>query len=238
MIKDFLIKEITQELKFVPTEDQKLLILKMADFVAEPGNERLMLIKGFAGTGKTSTVSAFVRAMHLFKRNCILMAPTGRAAKVFSLYSGQQAYTIHKIIYRQKSMNDGIGNFNLNKNLFSNAIFLIDEASMISNQSNDASVFGTGRLLDDIVEYVNGGINCKLILIGDTAQLPPVGNPLSPALDPEALRVYGKKTEEILLRQVIRQTEGSGILTNATMIRKSIDENNIEQPNFHIKGFN
>ena len=238
MIKDFLIQEITQELKFVPTEDQKLLISKMAELVSEPGNEKLMLIKGFAGTGKTSTISAFVRALKIFKRKCILMTPTGRAAKVFSMYSGEQAYTIHKVIYRQKSMNDGVGSYNLNKNLFTNAIFLIDEASMISNQSSEATIFGTGRLLDDIIEYVNGGINCKLILIGDTAQLPPVGNSLSPALDPEFLKIYGKKTEEIFLRQVIRQTEGSGILTNATNIRKSVDENSSIKPNFNIKGFN
>jgi ATP-dependent exoDNAse (exonuclease V), alpha subunit - helicase superfamily I member len=158
------------------------------------------------------------------------MAPTGRAAKVLASYSGRPAFTIHKKIYRQKSSKDGLGSFSLDRNLHKDTFFIVDEASMVSNSSGDSSLFGSGRLLDDLIEFVYSGTDCKLILVGDTAQLPPVGSILSPALDPASLGGYGFGLISCELKQVVRQSETSGVLMNATRVRLQVAETNLVHP--------
>jgi exodeoxyribonuclease-5 len=167
----------------------------------------------------------------------VLLAPTGRAAKVLALYAGKQAFTIHKKIYRQKSIKDGIGSFKLDRNLGKDTFFIVDEASMISNSSNDTSIFGSGRVLDDLIEYVYSGTDCKLIIVGDTAQLPPVGSQVSPALDTEVIKEYGFGLISAELKQVLRQSETSGVLMNATRIRSQIGENDLAHPSIDCSNF-
>ena len=175
MVIEHFIKAFKENFKFEPTQEQNELITVISSFILSHKQDELFLLKGYAGTGKTTLISALVNTISKFKRKTSLLAPTGRAAKVFSAYSKKSAYTIHKKIYRQHSSNDGFGKFVLDKNLHKNTIFVVDEASMISNSSFENSIFGSGRLLEDLLEYVYTGENCKLILIGDTAQLPPVG---------------------------------------------------------------
>lgn len=184
----------------------------------------IMLIKGYAGTGKTTMLNALTQTLQSLKIRTILMAPTGRAAKVLSGYTNLPAFTVHKKIYRQKSSADGLGRFELDKNLYKNTWFIVDEASMISNEASESSVFGSGKLLDDLLEYVYSGENCKLVLVGDTAQLPPVGINLSPALNAVVLQEYGFGIIEAELKDVVRQAEGSGILVNATQLRNRIEK--------------
>lgn len=224
MLKKHIEAQLAENLGFPPTEGQKYLAEKLADFITAQTQDLIFLLKGYAGTGKTSMVSALVKTLDAFKIQTVLLAPTGRAAKVLSTYAGKSAYTIHKRIYRQKSSSDGTGNFVIDRNLYKNCFFIVDEASMISNSSFDASVFGTGRLLDDLYEYIYSGHNCRLVLVGDTAQLPPVGMEISPALDASELEMYGAEIEEVELTDVVRQEMDSGILYNATMLRELIAE--------------
>lgn len=224
MLKKHLHDKLIENLGFPPTEGQDRLSAKLADFIASESPERVFLLKGYAGTGKTSMVNAIVKTLSAFKVPAILMAPTGRAAKVLSTFTGKTAFTIHKCIYRQQSSSDGAGRFVLDRNLQKNCFFLVDEASMISNSAAEGAVFGSGRLLDDLYEYVYSGQNCRMILIGDTAQLPPVGMDLSPALDSQELEMYGAEVDEAELTDVVRQEMDSGILYNATMIREMIRE--------------
>lgn len=235
MLKKHLHQKLLENLGFPPTEGQDELAVKLADFIGSEKQERLFLLKGYAGTGKTSMVNAVVRTLTDFKIQTVLMAPTGRAAKVLSTYTGRSALTIHKRIYRQQSSADGMGRFVLDKNLYKNCIFLVDEASMISNSTAEASVFGSGRLLDDLYEYVYSGHNCRLVLIGDTAQLPPVGMNLSPALDAVELEQYGLDVDEVELTDVVRQQQDSGILYNATMLRELIGEGDFYGDYFPIE---
>ena len=224
MLKKHIQEQIYQNLGFTPTEGQKQLTEKLAAFVVNADLDVLFLLKGYAGTGKTSMLNALVKTLHAFKFQTVLLAPTGRAAKVLSSYTGQSAYTVHKKIYRQKSTTDGFGQFVLDKNLAKDCFFIVDEASMIANSPNEGSVFGTGRLLDDLYEFVYTGKNCKLILVGDTAQLPPVGMEISPALDVSELEMYGATVDHHELVDVVRQEQDSGILYNATEIRSLIGE--------------
>lgn len=180
----------------------------------------MFLLKGYAGTGKTSLISALIRYLQANQLDCVLMAPTGRAAKVLASYSGHTAYTIHKTIYRKGAGENG--GFSLNWNRHRNAVFIVDEASMIANEAAENAQFGSGHLLEDLLEYVFLGDHCRLILMGDTAQLPPVGQVLSPALDPERLRILGMEAQGIELTQVLRQAGDSGILGNATALRDAI----------------
>ncbi len=219
MIRNHLIQSFEKELKYKPTSNQQVLFDKLAHFIVNQKQGEIFLIRGYAGTGKTSSVSAVVRSLKGFKINCVLLAPTGRAAKVFNQYSGHSAFTIHKKIYRQKSSSDSFGHFVLDRNLHKNTLFIVDEASMITNSSNENSVFGSGRLLDDLIEYVYTGNNCRLILIGDTAQLPPVGLDKSPALNASTLEEYNMEVVETELTEVIRQAKDSSILSNATYLR-------------------
>ena len=222
MIKNHLIKILTDKLGFSPTVSQARLIELMAEYISSDEPDQIMLIKGYAGTGKTTMINTLTQVLGLLKIRSILMAPTGRAAKVMADYTGKAAFTIHKSIYRQKSSSDGMGKFVLNKNLYKNTYFVVDEASMISNEVVENSVFGSGRVLDDLLEYIYSGENCRLVLVGDTAQLPPVGLDVSPALEVFTLESYGFSVLEMELSDVVRQAEGSGILTNATDIRNII----------------
>ena len=224
MLNEHIKNVILEKLIHEPTDDQKVLIDGLAGYILNQDRNGVFLIKGYAGTGKTTIIGALVKALAKLKLKSILMAPTGRAAKVLSNYSKKNAYTIHKKIYRQKSSKDGFGIFQLDVNLHSDTFFVVDEASMISNQSNDISVFGSGKLLNDLIKYVYNDRNCKLILIGDTAQLPPVGIDISPALDKEQLKMMGLKVYEYNLGQVIRQKNDSQVLFNATNIRNLIAE--------------
>ncbi len=235
MLKKHIEAQLVENLGFPPTEGQKLLAEKMADFITAQTQDIIFLLKGYAGTGKTSMVSALVKTLDVFKIPTVLLAPTGRAAKVLSTYTGKSAFTIHKKIYRQKSSSDGTGNFVIDRNLQKNCFFIVDEASMISNSSFDASVFGTGRLLDDLYEYIYSGQNCRLVLVGDTAQLPPVGMDISPALDASELEMYGAEIEEVELTDVVRQEMDSGILYNATMLRELITEDDFFGDYFPIE---
>lgn len=231
MIKNHLKSILTQNLPFSPTACQLKLIDALADFIFSDEPDNIMLIKGYAGTGKTTMLYALTQVLNQLKIRSVLLAPTGRAAKVMAGYTKMPAYTIHKKIYRQKATTDGMGHFALDKNLFKNTWFIVDEASMISNEISENSVFGSGKLLDDLLEYVYSGENCRLVLVGDTAQLPPVKLNISPALDSRTLQESGFGVNEIELKEVVRQAKGSGILINATVIREKIGEG-IKTPGF------
>jgi exodeoxyribonuclease-5 len=225
---------------FSPTPEQLSAVHIMSEFITKKEvdeKEKVLLLKGYAGTGKTSIVGAMVKAMSELKMKTVLLAPTGRAAKVFSSYTGEKAYTIHKKIYRQKAFsNEPIG-FQPANNLHKDTLFIVDEASMISNESGNI-VFGTGRLLDDLIQFIYGGENCKLLIMGDTAQLPPVGLQDSPALDKSYLEGYNLDVKEIQLTQVVRQSLESGILFNATRIRQALSDNVVDLfPELRLKGF-
>ncbi|MFN8254849.1 MAG: AAA family ATPase [Bacteroidales bacterium] len=227
MLSDFLIGAFKTEFAYEPTPDQALLFEKLADFILDKDKDGVLIINGYAGTGKTYCISAVVKVLKKVKINCVLMAPTGRASKVFSQYSEHSAFTIHKKIYRQKSSSDGFGQFLLDRNLYKNTFFIVDEASMISDSNSEYSAFGSGKLLSDLIEYVYTGSNCKLILIGDTAQLPPVGIDISPALDIQVLNEFNLKVEIVQLTQVVRQSLQSGILLNATELRNQIENTSL-----------
>ncbi len=224
MLKNHIKALLTEKLPFTPTSSQAHLIDVLASFITSHETDDIMLVKGYAGTGKTTMLFALTQVLNSLKIRSILLAPTGRAAKVMAGYTGMSAFTIHKKIYRQKTTSDGMGKFVLDKNLYKNTYFIVDEASMISNEYNEGSVFGSGRLLDDLLEYVYSGENCKLVLVGDTAQLPPVGLNISPALEAFSLEQYGFGVKEVELTEVVRQEQGSGILTNATEMRRLISE--------------
>ena len=235
-MKDIL-TALSDNLPFVPTEEQYNALAMLARFAETRQPLTAFILRGYAGTGKTSLVSAFVRGLKETGTEPVLLAPTGRAAKVFSLYSGVQAYTVHKAIYRQKTFNGEDTDFDLGYNKRKNAVFIVDEASMISNEGG--SMFGSGRLLDDLVSFVYQGAGCKLLLVGDTAQLPPVGEELSPALNNEALKLYGLTVGCADLRQVMRQDSNSGVLTNATGIRMLVAQGEPDDfPKISVKGFN
>lgn len=221
---------------FEPNEEKYHLLKMLGDFLVSRDTDRLFLLQGYAGTGKTSMMAAMVRALNRLQQKTVLLAPTGRAAKVLSAYSGFPAYTIHKQIYRQKDM--GTEQFGLSYNSLQDTLFIVDEASMISNGGQDGVAFGTGRLLSDLIEYVYSGRNCVLFLIGDTAQLPPVGQENSPALDKNTLECYGLKVTDFVLTQVARQALESGILFNATTLRNRLNEGKTKQvPQFLTDGF-
>ena len=218
MIQDELKYRIIQVLGLSPTPEQAQALDVFTQFMTDRDDQVVMILRGSAGTGKTTLAGAIVKAMAALKQKLILLAPTGRAAKVFSLNAGHAAYTIHRRIYRQKSAGD-LSAFNLNDNLNRDTLFIVDEASMIANLGLGETAFGSGCLLDDLMQFVYNGQNCRLLLIGDRAQLPPVGEEESPALSAHVLRGYGMRVYETDLNQVLRQSEDSGILWNATMIR-------------------
>ena len=228
MLKKYISNLIIEEIKFDPTDCQKEMADKVSEFITLNHPNVIFLLKGYAGTGKTTVLSALVRVLDTLKMKTVLMAPTGRASKVLSRYAGKPATTIHKKIYRQQSVSDGYGKFELDRNLNTNTIFIIDEASMISNNPQEQNIFGSGYLLSDVIEYVMSGENCRLILAGDTAQLPPVGFSVSPALEEEELKYFNLDVIKCELTEVVRQALKSGILENATTIRNLLADEQYE----------
>lgn len=238
MIIDELKYKILQQFGFPPTQEQTHALEVFAEFLTDRDPHAVMILRGSAGTGKTTLSGAIVRTLKEIHQKVMLLAPTGRAAKVFSLNSGSPAYTIHRRIYREKSFSGVEGQFNLNDNLYTDTLFMVDEASMIANMGLGGMSFGSGCLLDDLVHFVYQGRNDRLLLIGDKAQLPPVGEEESPALHAAMLEGYGLKVYECDLNEVLRQSEESGILYNATMIRQMITHDDITQlPKIHFAGY-
>ena len=230
--------QILQQFGFPPTPEQAQALDVFVQFMTDSNPHAVMILRGSAGTGKTSLSGAIVRTLRAVRQKVMLLAPTGRAAKVFSLNSGMPAYTIHRRIYREKAFAGVDGQFNLNDNLYTDTLFMVDEASMIANLGLGGTTFGSGYLLDDLVHFVYQGHNDRLLLIGDKAQLPPVGEEESPALSAAMLQGYGLSVYECDLNEVVRQSQQSGILYNATRIRQMITHDDITQlPKIRFSGF-
>ncbi len=223
---------------FQPTLKQDIFFQKVASFITNYSNDTIFVLKGYAGTGKTTVISTIVNNLIEINKKYVLLAPTGRAAKVISNYSQKPAFTIHKKIYHPKKSGGGGVNFVRQPNKHKNTIFIVDEASMISDQVNDNKMYETGSVLDDLINYIYSGENCKMILLGDTAQLPPINLDISPALNTDTLELnYDKKVDWIELDEVMRQEEKSGILFNATQLREVLKETFITSFEFKLKGF-
>lgn len=238
MLNNDLSQQIKRNFFYKPTGEQEITIESFVNFLFSPKTDAIFLLKGYAGTGKTTLISALVKTLDQLKQKCVLLAPTGRAAKVFSHYAGHPAYTIHRKIYRQRTFSNELDNFVMNANLHQHTLFIVDEASMIANEGLSGGMFGTGRLLDDLIHYVYAGQGCRLMLIGDTAQLPPVGEEESPALSASMLEGYGLEVTEHCLTQVVRQEQDSGILYNATSLRQYIaEEEYFSLPRIKADGF-
>ncbi|MBE98649.1 AAA family ATPase [Flavobacterium coralii] len=223
---------------FEPTLKQDIFLQKISTFINSDSKDEIFVLKGYAGTGKTTIISTLVNHLKEANKKYVLLAPTGRAAKVISGYSQKPAYTIHKRIYFPKKGSGGTMGFTLQPNKFTNTIFIVDEASMISDTANESKMFENGSLLDDLMQYVYSGNNCKLVLIGDTAQLPPVNSDISPALDVQMLtNNYFKETQQIELDEVMRQDIDSGILYNATELREVLKSAFVDTFKFRVKEF-
>lgn len=231
MLNTNIATQIYAKICFKPTLCQKKIIEKLANFLSDEDFSKIFVLNGYAGTGKTTLISALVAALNELKIKTILLAPTGRAAKVLGRYAHERALTIHKRIYRERTNAQYESKFTLNLNKEQEAVFIVDEASMLSNNSGDGQLFGSGALLDDLVTYVRSGRRCRLILVGDSAQLPPVGSDRSPALDPDYMARYG----EVIygsMDEVVRQEADSGILFNATLVRCMLEQGIYETPRF------
>ena len=231
-------KTLRQNFPFEPTLKQDIFFQKISEFVTNNNTLELFILKGYAGTGKTTLISTLVNYLQNVNRKYILLAPTGRAAKVISNYSNKSAYTIHKRIYFPKKNKSGGVSFTLQQNKFKNTIFIVDESSMIADSGQDVKMYQYGSLLDDLMYYVDSGENCKLIFIGDTAQLPPVGLEESPALDSNTISLhFNKEVHHLELDEVMRQAEESGILYNATQLREVLKESFISDFKFKLNPF-
>jgi len=238
MLKNHISAEIRSNLDYNPTDSQDSAIMQIAEFIISKQGRHVLLIRGFAGTGKTTLVSALVKTLDKFEIESVLLAPTGRAAKVLTSYCAVPAFTIHKKIFRIRSKKDIFSGFVLDKNFHSDTFFIVDEASMITDRSNESLQFGSGSLLKDLISFVYNDKKCRLILIGDTAQLPPVGLDISPALDANELGRLGLNVTEITMTDVVRQSLDSGILYNATLTRNKLSEVRVSCPEFKLPGFN
>lgn len=238
MIKDEWIYHIEHNMPFAPTFGQHEAVVRISEFLSDTREQVAMILRGSAGTGKTSVARALVLAMTTMRQKVVLMAPTGRAAKVLAMGAGHAAFTVHRTIYRQEAyMADS---FNLNKNLHTDTLFIVDEASMINHGAvaMGGDTFGSGDLLDDIIRYVYSGRNCRILIIGDTAQLPPIGCGESPALMTSFVAGYGLNVYDYDLLEVLRQSAESGILFNATRLRSMITHDDItELPKMQFSGF-
>ena len=233
MLSTHISHQIYAKLSFEATFNQKKIIEKLSSWLADDDFSRIFLLNGYAGTGKTTIIAALVAALKDLGIKTILLAPTGRAAKVLSHYSSKEAHTIHKRIYRERSIADYEARFSLDFNKERGAIFIVDEASMLSANASEGATFGSGNLLEDLVTYVRSGKECRLMLVGDDAQLPPVGDDYSPALQPSELLPYGD-VEYATMDEVVRQTADSGILFNATMLRCMLENRIYEIPHFDM----
>ena len=239
MLTDELKYQIQKEFRFEQTAGQRLVTDTFARFITSRDDRSAMILRGSAGTGKTTLAGAIVRTMKNLHQKVVLLAPTGRAAKVFSVYSGHPASTIHRRIYRQRKLDGDGGVFTLNYNAMQDTLFIVDEASMVTASMGDSSMFGgVGCLLDDLIRFVYEGRNCRLLLIGDKAQLPPVGESESPALVGAVIESCGLTVYECDLDEVLRQSNDSGILYNATAIRQMIDRDELTLlPKIRFRGF-
>ena len=233
MLNTYIAGQIYAKISFETTFSQKKVIEKLSDYLSSPDFERIFVLNGYAGTGKTTILSVLVEVLEEMNIKSVLLAPTGRAAKVLARYSGREAQTIHKRIYRERTTADYESRFSLNLNRERGAVFIVDEASMITASTFEGQIFGRGSLLDDLVRYVRSGKECRLIIVGDNAQLPPVGSDFSPALDPETMSRYGEVVYASM-DDVVRQQAESGILFNATMVRCMLENNLIEVPRLDL----
>ena len=225
--------QIYAKICFEATNSQKKIIENLSEYLSDDDFSRIFVLNGFAGTGKTTLIAAVVAALKELRIKPVLLAPTGRAAKVLARYCGEQALTIHKRIYRQRTNADYESKFSLDFNREQGAVFIVDEASMLSDSTGDGALFGSGSLLEDLVSYVRSGRGCRLILVGDSAQLPPVGCDFSPALDPATVSRYGEVVYG-LMDEVVRQQMQSGILFNATLVRCMLENGLYEIPRFEM----
>tara|TARA_B110000305_G_scaffold132508_1_gene147897 strand:+ start:569 stop:1993 length:1425 start_codon:yes stop_codon:yes gene_type:complete len=222
-------KLLSERFPFVATDSQKFWLESIVDFLYTPDKNILYLLKGYAGTGKSTLIGHLVKLLSMANYKAVLMAPTGRAAKVIANYSGKKAFTIHKQIYFTKAEKGSGVQFVLKPNKYSNTLFIVDEASMIGDDRQSAKLFENGSLLDDLMQYVDAGTNCKLLLVGDPAQLPPVHLTISPALDGDYLEnKFNKEVTEWELKEVVRQQKDSGILSNATQLRLQMNEEHLD----------
>ncbi len=233
MLSQHITSQIYAKICFETTVDQKKIIEMLSNFICDDNYNSIFILNGYAGTGKTTVIAALVATLKEIGQRCILLAPTGRAANVLARHSKQTAYTIHKKIYREKSLAEYDAKFSLNYNREEDAIFIVDEASMLSEHSGDGAIFGSGSLLDDLISYVRSGKRCRLILVGDNAQLPPVGADFSPALDYATMSHFGDVVYGTM-DEVVRQQTTSGVLFNATMVRCMIENNICEIPIFDM----
>ena len=231
-----LYQQLCRFLHHTPTGCQERLFLAFADYMVSEQPNELFVVNGYAGTGKTTAVGAIVKMMDQMELKVVLMAPTGRSAKVLSGYTQKPAYTIHKTIYREMNRGSASAHFALDFNAHKDTLFIVDEASLIANQSFESSIFGSGNLLHDLVEYVRSGLRNRLFMMGDAAQLPPVGLTLSPALDPVTLYTYGA-LHYIEMTTVVRQAADSGILYNATLLREKINALADGFPSLALNGY-
>lgn len=229
---------LTRNFPFQPTTKQDIFFQQIAEFITNNNKQEIFVLKGYAGTGKTTVIATIVNNLAEINKKYVLLAPTGRAAKVIANYSHKPAFTIHKKIYFPKKSSGGGVSFTLQPNKHKDTIFIVDEASMISDVNQDTKLYENGSLLDDLISYVYAGVNCKMILLGDTAQLPPVNLALSPALDIDGLGLhYQKDIFHIELDEVMRQEENSGILFNATELREVLKDTLFDTFQFQLKGF-
>ena len=229
---------LSHSFPFNPTIKQDAFFQKIAAFITNTDNDAIFVLKGYAGTGKTTVISTIVNNLIEINKKYVLLAPTGRAAKVIANYANKPAFTIHKKIYFPKKSSGGGVSFTMQQNKHKNTIFIVDEASMISDVAAESKLYENGSLLDDLISYIYSGTNCKMILLGDTAQLPPINLDISPALNTDTLELnYNKKVDWIELDEVMRQELNSGILYNATELREILKDSFITEFKFKLRGF-
>lgn len=229
MLNTYIARQIYEKISFETTFSQKKVVEMLSDYLSEPKTEQIFVLNGYAGTGKTTLLAAVVEVLDAMQVPTVLLAPTGRAAKVLSRYCHREALTIHKRIYRERTTADYESHFSLNVNKERGAVFIVDEASMLADATSEGQIFGSGSLLDDLIKYIRSGRDCRLILVGDNAQLPPVGSAFSPALDRDVMSGYGDVVYASM-DDVVRQQAESGILFNATMLRCMLENGIHEVP--------
>ena len=233
MLNTYIAGQIYAKISFDATVSQKKVVENLSEYLSSPDYSSIFILNGYAGTGKTTLIAALVQVLRAMNIPCVLLAPTGRAAKVLAQYSGTEAHTIHKRIYRQRTNADYESKYSLDINREKGCGFIVDETSMLSDSTPDGQIFGSGSLLEDLITYVRSGRQCRLILVGDDAQLPPVGADRSPALDATAMRSYGEVVYSSMT-DVVRQDAASGILRNATALRQMLERGEVEVPHIDL----
>lgn len=233
MLNTYIAGQIYAKISFDATVSQKKVVENLSEYLSSPDYSSIFILNGYAGTGKTTLIAALVQVLRAMNIPCVLLAPTGRAAKVLAQYSGTEAHTIHKRIYRQRTSADYESKYSLDINREKGCVFIVDETSMLSDSTPDGQIFGSGSLLEDLITYVRSGRQCRLILVGDDAQLPPVGADRSPALDATAMRSYGEVVYSSMT-DVVRQDAASGILRNATALRQMLERGEVEVPHIDL----